>query len=98
MAGKPYRYAPPEGNGQASCSAIGLRAFRPARSHSASAAGVAPLARDELLAEDGNALRRLDPDADLVAPDGDDRDGDLIANHNPLIELATQDQHLLLLS
>ncbi len=47
----------------------------------------------QLFAEDRHALRRLEANTHLVAPDGNDCHSDVVANDNLLIDFAAQDQH-----
>src|SRR5215216_5413034 len=47
----------------------------------------------DLLAEHRDVPRGLDADADLLAHDRQDRDLDVIANHDRLVGLACQYQH-----
>src|SRR5271166_1332587 len=48
----------------------------------------------DLLTEDWNSLRSLNPDADLLAHDRQHRHLDLIPDHDALVGLAGQNQHL----
>ena len=47
----------------------------------------------DLLAEDRNGARRLDPDAHLLAHDREHRDLDVVADHDALVCLAREDKH-----
>src|SRR6185437_3029800 len=47
----------------------------------------------DLLAEDRNLLRRLNPDSNLLAHDRKHRDLNVVADHDALVGLARQNQH-----
>jgi len=52
----------------------------------------------DLLAMDGDFLGRVDAEADLIAADLDDGDGDVVVDNNRLVRLAGQNEHDKLLS
>src|SRR5436190_14509840 len=59
-------------------------------------AALRPLLLDldvHLLAEDRDVPRRLDPDPDLLPRDRQDRDLDVVADHDALVGLAGENQH-----
>src|SRR5207302_2160770 len=47
----------------------------------------------DLLAKDRDGARRFDPDPDLLAHDREDRDLDVVPDHDALIGLSRKDEH-----